>query len=178
MIIEKPQLDFGDAVKQAVNRVFEFKGRSRRSEYWWTMLFVYIIDIVLTPAFGSLLHLATIPLTVRRLHDTGHSGWWLFGSYLANAILVIMLIVDYIMAIVSIAGGAFEDGGGLEFLLVTLGKYAIAITLLIVYKLLILIFLCQDSDKKTNKYGASPKYVSENAQAHVSEGITMPLDEN
>ena len=178
MQITKPSFDFGDAVKEAANRVLEFKGRSRRSEYWWTMLFVHIIDIVLTPAFGSLLHIATIPLTVRRLHDTGHSGWWLVGSFVANIILVVMFIVDYIMAIVSIAGGAFENGGGLEFLLVTLGKYALVITLVIVYKLLILIFLCQDSDKNTNKYGASPKYVSENAQARVREGITPPQDEN
>jgi uncharacterized membrane protein YhaH (DUF805 family) len=122
------------------------------------MLFVYIVDIVLTPALGSLLHLATIPLTVRRLHDTGHSGWWLLGSYIANTILVVMLIFDYIMAIVSIAGGAFENGGGLEYLFTLLGKYAIFITLVWIYKLVIFIFLCQDSNKGANKYGESPKY--------------------
>jgi hypothetical protein len=33
--------------------------------------------------------------------------------------------------------------------------------LLFIYRVILLIFLCQDSSEKTNKYGPSPKYVSE-----------------
>lgn len=37
-VTAKPQLSFGEAIKFASGRVTDFKGRSRRSEYWWFML--------------------------------------------------------------------------------------------------------------------------------------------
>jgi len=69
-----------------------FSGRARRKEYWMYMLFVVIIYIVLA-AIGIAAKVAWLPIifyvgillpslgvTVRRLHDTGRSGWWiLFG---------------------------------------------------------------------------------------------------
>ncbi|NEB00190.1 DUF805 domain-containing protein [Streptomyces sp. SID13726] len=69
-----------------------FSGRARRKEYWMYMLFVAIIYIVLA-AIGFAAKMTWLPLifwvgillpslgvTIRRLHDTGRSGWWfLFG---------------------------------------------------------------------------------------------------
>ena len=37
-VTAKPQLGFGEAVKVAMSRLTDIKGRSRRSEYWWTLL--------------------------------------------------------------------------------------------------------------------------------------------
>ena len=73
-----------------------FSGRARRKEYWYFVLFNLIISIVLavidgaTGSFipeagmgllGGIYMLAVlipgIAVTVRRLHDTGRSGWWL-----------------------------------------------------------------------------------------------------
>lgn len=158
-----PSLDFGDAVKQAFNRAFEFKGRSRRSEYWWTMLLVYAIDVFVLP-LGWIAHLATIPLTVRRLHDTGRSGWWLLLHYIASAVLGFIFAIDYLATLfytiynVSESG---DDGIILSSLLLFVGRYLAIIILLFIYRILLLIFLCQDSSEKTNKYGRSPKYLSE-----------------
>lgn len=70
-----PSLEFSNAINLAASRIFECKGRSRRSEFWWTQLLVYIATIALTPFVGSILRILTIPLTIRRLHDTGRSGW-------------------------------------------------------------------------------------------------------
>jgi uncharacterized membrane protein YhaH (DUF805 family) len=77
-----------------------FKGRSRRSEYWYIQLFLIItnlaaaaIDLALMDGdvdrfianggggiVGLVWILATIfpalAVLVRRLHDTGKSGWW------------------------------------------------------------------------------------------------------
>lgn len=65
-----------------------FGGRARRSEYWYFALFYFIIAVVLyfigamikTALLYDLYVLATIipsiAVTVRRLHDTGRSGWW------------------------------------------------------------------------------------------------------
>ena len=69
-----------------------FSGRARRKEYWMYTLFVTIIYIVLA-VIGAVAKQAWIPIVfyvaillpslavlVRRLHDTGRSGWWvLFG---------------------------------------------------------------------------------------------------
>lgn len=80
---------FCKCLKNYVN----FSGRARRKEYWFFTLFCMLIGI----AFGILKGLAGdaaviislinllvsialilpgIAVTVRRLHDTGRSGWW------------------------------------------------------------------------------------------------------
>jgi len=65
-------------------RYAEFSGRATRSEYWYFHLFMYLIIIgsVLIPFLSILTIIAylvflipSLALTVRRLHDTGNSGW-------------------------------------------------------------------------------------------------------
>ncbi|MFD9302779.1 DUF805 domain-containing protein [Streptomyces sp. NPDC060048] len=68
----------------------DFSGRARRQEYWMFFLFnlgalivVAIIDAVIgtSPWLYLLYALATflpnLGVTVRRLHDSGKSGWWI-----------------------------------------------------------------------------------------------------
>jgi len=69
-----------------------FEGRARRSEFWYFLLFQFIVIIALlilaavAGTIGSVLYgiyaLATlvpgIAVAVRRLHDVGKSGWWYF----------------------------------------------------------------------------------------------------
>ena len=94
-----------------------FDGRARRSEYWYFMLFNVIISIVLNilaGVFGSisgtlamivsgiagLYSLAVlvpgIAVGVRRLHDTGKSGWlMLLGLVpIANFYLIYLLAIE------------------------------------------------------------------------------------
>ena len=66
----------------------DFDGRARRTEYWMFFLVNIFISIVAAiigrviglPVIGSLYGLAVllpgIAVGVRRLHDTGRSGWW------------------------------------------------------------------------------------------------------
>jgi uncharacterized membrane protein YhaH (DUF805 family) len=67
-----------------------FKGRARRTEYWMFVLFSLIVSIiltiveailgvssVLTGLYSLAVLLPTLAVSVRRLHDTGRSGWWL-----------------------------------------------------------------------------------------------------
>ncbi len=79
----------------ALKKYAVFTGRSRRSEYWYFVLFYFLICIVLAivdtmtgtmsaqygmGVLGSLFALAmvipSIAVGVRRLHDIGKSGWW------------------------------------------------------------------------------------------------------
>ena len=67
-----------------------FNGRATRSEYWYYTLFNMIVAIILTliemmiglPGVLSGLYalavlLPGVAVSIRRLHDTGRSGWWL-----------------------------------------------------------------------------------------------------
>lgn len=88
-----------------------FGGRARRKEYWYFFLFNALIGIVLAIVdgvtgtlvpgagiglLGGLYSLAVfIPgfaVTVRRLHDTGKSGWWLL-IFLVPLVGVIVFLV-------------------------------------------------------------------------------------
>lgn len=87
----------------------DFKGRARRKEYWMFILFNFIISWVLMllggaiklPWIGYLYSLAVLvpglAVLVRRLHDTGRSGWWIFISLIpvVGAIwLLVLLCLD------------------------------------------------------------------------------------
>ena len=79
---ELPQVGFSEAAQNFFKKCFQFKGRIRRSEYWWGALTVAIASAVLSliPFVGwvALIFLAIggISMLFRRLHDTGRSGWW------------------------------------------------------------------------------------------------------
>lgn len=92
-----------------------FSGRARRKEYWFFVLFNIIISIVLavidgvTGSFdpeagmgllGGIYTLAVlipgIAVSVRRLHDTERSGWWLLIALvpLIGAIVLLVFMVQ------------------------------------------------------------------------------------
>jgi uncharacterized membrane protein YhaH (DUF805 family) len=83
----------------------QFSGRARRTEYWMFFLFNLLIFIALMIVegilgsmgiIGALYGLATLipnlAVSVRRLHDTNRSGWWLLIG-LVPLVGVIVLIV-------------------------------------------------------------------------------------
>lgn len=98
-------MTFGDAVGEGIFNYSYFGQRAARAEYWWWVLFSIICTfgaIVLDslifagwngPQFWYVvggpfyivvalaLFLPTLSVTVRRLHDTNKSGWWLLFPY-------------------------------------------------------------------------------------------------
>ena len=82
-----------------------FNGRARRKEYWMFFLFNLIIFLVIgfvEGLFGSpgiigvLYSLAIlipgIAVSVRRLHDTGRSGWWLLIGFIPLLGVIVLLV--------------------------------------------------------------------------------------
>ncbi|MFD7325936.1 DUF805 domain-containing protein [Streptomyces sp. NPDC059875] len=82
-----------------------FTGRARRQEYWMYMLFnliayvvVAIIDAVLTTSplltavYALAVFLPTLGVTVRRLHDTGRSGWWILIGIIPLVGSIILIV--------------------------------------------------------------------------------------
>ena len=80
------------AVLTCYKKYADFSGRASRSEYWYSMLFIYLI-LILSSGFsenasepvsmvGAIFYLASIlptwAVTWRRMHDAGSPGWWAF----------------------------------------------------------------------------------------------------
>ena len=81
----------------------KFEGRARREEFWYFLLFNFIVGIILSIISATVLYpiyaLATIvphiALAARRLHDTNRSGWWQLLAIIP-LIGIIVLIVFYV----------------------------------------------------------------------------------
>lgn len=80
---------------EVLRKYAQFDGRARRKEYWMFALFNGIITVVLAMVGGQLgtggsmigaavlglyslgVFIPSLAVGVRRLHDTGRSGWWM-----------------------------------------------------------------------------------------------------
>lgn len=91
-----------------------FAGRARRREYWVFILINLLISLVLgvidktmgiadedgwgpfRGIYTLVILLPSIAVTVRRLHDTGRSGWWVLIGLLPciGAIVLLVFTVD------------------------------------------------------------------------------------
>ncbi|MBW3638363.1 MAG: DUF805 domain-containing protein [Actinobacteria bacterium] len=102
-------MGFADAVQSAFSQYAGFSGRARRSEYWWFSLAVFLIIVLATvvdlvigtfPAFYALAFLAvllpSIAVGVRRLHDTGKSGWFYLLAFVpfGGIALLVFFVMD------------------------------------------------------------------------------------
>jgi len=112
---------FGEAIKHGLRDWLVYRARASRSGYWWFILFTAIVWVALdvivfviaasSPAAPGVpivvllviiavlfvivaiyLGLAELALLVRRLHDTGRSGWWVLIG-LAPLVGPIILLV-------------------------------------------------------------------------------------
>ncbi len=98
---------------KAVRNFLDFKTRAQRKEYWFYVLFYILFAIVASmidnffgmanPETGAgpiymiyalVFLVPTIAVAVRRLHDTGRTGWWLLIAFLP-VIGAIVLLVFY-----------------------------------------------------------------------------------
>ncbi len=103
-----------------------FDGRSHREEYWTFVLFdliiilvLLVLSVVVAPfrvifvLYRLTVVVPGIAVSIRRLHDTGRSGWW--------CLISLVPVVGWIV---------------------------------------FLIYMAQDSQPGTNRYGPNPKEVS------------------
>jgi uncharacterized membrane protein YhaH (DUF805 family) len=81
-----------------------FSGRARRQEYWMFTLIaslIYLGLVVLGLAmdtevpelvFALAIFLPSLGVSVRRLHDTGRSGWWVLIGFIPCVGTIFMII--------------------------------------------------------------------------------------
>lgn len=90
-----------------------FSGRARRAEYWWFTLISFVISLainiigLLGDALGSIMSIVgllfslallipSLAVTVRRLHDTGKSAWWLLLIFIPVLGWIALLVFYFI----------------------------------------------------------------------------------
>lgn len=166
-----PTLTFSQALTTAKSRLLSFNGRSRRSEFWYCYLAAYLVSLVasLIPFIGTpiscIASLLILPIAFRRVHDSGHSGWWIGGGIILSFIALTIIGVT-LVSNAKTGNIDWEDDERIMLLITQSFKSVqviIATLIYIVFSIIQLVFLCQDSQKGPNRYGESPKYPNENA---------------
>jgi uncharacterized membrane protein YhaH (DUF805 family) len=103
-------MSFTEAIKDGFDHYVKFDGRASRPAYWWWFLFAVLVAIaanlidiavfdgpVLRSLTGLALFLPGLSVSIRRLHDTNRSGWWVLIG-LIPIIGWIVLLVFYLQA--------------------------------------------------------------------------------
>jgi uncharacterized membrane protein YhaH (DUF805 family) len=88
-----------------LQRYAQFVGRAGRAEFWWFFLATFIVSAVLNifgrasvvfVVLGVIYSLAvlipSIAVGVRRLHDTGRSGWWILIGLIPLVGFIVLIV--------------------------------------------------------------------------------------
>ena len=92
-----------------------FSGRARRKEYWFFVLFNFLITIALlfvdgfagtfnpqtgfgalSAIYGLAVFIPYLAVTVRRLHDTSRTGWWILIVFLPLIGAIVLLVFMFL----------------------------------------------------------------------------------
>ena len=170
-----PQLGFLEAVKLASSRIFDFKGRSRRSEFWWWIPIVLIANWVLSSFTDNLLLsgiISTVTMffglsaTARRLQDADKSAWWVYISYALGIVSSVVAATSPAMnkLVENVSMGSLDEDAILKVWGGNAGEmiFYSGVSFLFGLSVLIVFIMClKDSDPETTEHGDSPKYVDE-----------------
>ena len=107
-------MDMIEAYRTCIKKYASFQGRARRSEYWLFSLCNSLIGLLFTGAgyfaeaqksenfitgisvasivYSLFVLLPGLAVTVRRLHDTGHSGWYYFIAFIPIVGPIVLLV--------------------------------------------------------------------------------------
>jgi uncharacterized membrane protein YhaH (DUF805 family) len=167
-------LEFTEALCHAFRNIFNFKGRARRSEYWWTAVGMYLITIVVY------IVAAIIAISAAGFSVFSDKPALPFGGVIAAYVVIFIWAIIEIILMFGLIFRRLHDTGhsgwliGISYILMALcvlfmvvaGSMglvlgiicAIAAFILGIYIFFLTIF---DSDVEENKYGISQKYTLE-----------------
>lgn len=144
-----------------------FEGRARRKEYWYFILFSFILMLAailldrllfskpFTP-FRWLLSLyllvPQLAVMVRRLHDIGRSGAFAIWYYALTFVWSVALLFCGFSTLLAIDSDTFESIPKIFFLLILCGSI-----LILVWFVALLVWFSTPGENGENKYGPDPK---------------------
>lgn len=108
---------------------------------------VALILYLLYMLVGLVLFIPSLAVTVRRLHDTNRSGWWILAPMVPYLLMIVAT-----MTLVGTAGKPDQSTlGMMGLILMVFGLAAM------VLGIVLLVFLFLEGTKGPNKYGPDPK---------------------
>lgn len=161
-------ISFPNAVKRFFTKYATFTGRASRGEYWWVILFTVLVAIVfsilnaatdssaLVTMLQSIWSLATLvpmlAVSVRRLHDTNRSGWWLLLVYVLEFVGLVILIVGGAVATFSLLSGTGDS------LPVSGGAMMIGVLMVLVGVVMQIVLMAIGSNPEGARYDRPQQY--------------------
>ena len=138
----KPSMSLGESLTSVFNKYATFTGRARRSEFWWFTVCYYALGFILNIAqLGMLVQLMSGEMTY---YDPSYTI-----MLMVSVIIGLGLFLPALAVTVRRLHDIGKSGWNLLWSLIP-----------IVGVIIVLVWMCQDSDVVTNKYGESPKYES------------------
>ena len=139
----KPSMSLGESLTSVFNKYATFTGRARRSEFWWFTICYYIIVFVC--------NIASIGFLLQTL-----SGEMSYNdpSYMIFMMMSVVVGLGLFLPALAVTVRRFHDIG-------KSGWNILWSAIPFVGVIIVLVWMCQDSDVVANKYGESPKYIQE-----------------
>ena len=99
-------MSFSEAVKSGFDHYVKFDGRASRPAFWWWFLFTILVAIALQIMDGIIFNesmlltivvwlgliLPNLSVSIRRLHDTDRSGWWVLIGFIPIIGFIVLLV--------------------------------------------------------------------------------------
>jgi uncharacterized membrane protein YhaH (DUF805 family) len=97
-------MTFGEAIRDGFDHYVKFDGRASRSAFWWWVLFAILVSIaanildaiigagIFSILVGLGLLLPGLSVSIRRLHDTNRTGWWILIGLIPLIGFIVLLI--------------------------------------------------------------------------------------
>ena len=174
-------MSFPEAIKSVFSKYAVFSGRARRSEYWYFVLFCFLVSFALgcIPFLSALsfiwwlaIIIPSIAVSVRRLHDIGKSGWNYLFFLIPELLLEGYLFYFIFLVIKEMKDAGFKFYNILDnfraivdrVMLHTSELRTLGILTIIdlVVTIVWLVWFTRDSQPGENKWGPNPKEVSSN----------------
>jgi uncharacterized membrane protein YhaH (DUF805 family) len=102
-----------------------------------------VVNSVLEGIEGLVLFLPNLSIGVRRLHDVGKSGWWMFSSFAVYIIIIIGVLSSI---------GVYTSTAGASGLGMLSGFICLCSVCALVFGIMLIIFWCRPS-VGPNKWG-------------------------
>ena len=136
----KPSMSLGESLTSVFNKYATFTGRARRSEYWWFAVCYF--------GLTSLFNIAQMGMMIQVL-----SGEMLPNdpSYLLMLMAGVVIGLGLFLPALAVTVRRLHDIG-------KSGWNILWAAIPLIGAIIVLVWMCQDSDVVANKYGESPKY--------------------
>lgn len=179
-----PPLDFVTAVKNCLSNYVTLEGRARRSEYWWFVLPVYIMDFLFflleilyasgaikiydySSSSSSSSYNPYYPYDPYPSSSTYYKSHKNTGAIVTLAIFIVLFSCGLMLPLLCATVRRLHDIG-------KRGEYIFILLVPLYGPITLLVLLCRDSQPETNKFGPSPKYNQAQLQTQP-QGLGAPL---